>query len=395
MSTLGLMRSRISVLTNHHISDADIDVLINRAHHEEVESGEWSYRQRHLNIASHALASGGTVSIASGATQLIGVGTAFTQADIGRHVRLGGATSNAMPIEIADIELFATPLNSAEYTVDNVTAQGIVTTFGGVQATSAVITILGDNIRYTIDGVTTPTPSIGTLILNGSSLPLSGHTNLDNFQVIAESGTAQVFVTAQHSEEKVLLAQAWPGATITNGTYELFQRYYALPANVDIVQQINHGDAPLTKKTTYEFDLSDPSRQETSDRARHWAPAGIKATGEKLIELWPITTVSEHYSVDYLIGHTTLVDSIDRSIAPAPIIEHRVMVDACSALASKTGDMKWLQIAQFHEARYQLALERMMAADASRFGQLEQVLDLEGLNGGVYYDNDYIALHDV
>ena len=91
-----------------------------------------------------------------------------------------------MPIEILDVAVFPNALNSTNYNVTNAVVVTLTTTFSGVQATNASFTAMGGNIRYTIDGTTTPTPSVGTQIFDGSAFTLSGHTNLDNFQVIAE-----------------------------------------------------------------------------------------------------------------------------------------------------------------------------------------------------------------
>ena len=301
-----------------------------------------------------------------------------------------------MPIEIANVATFPNALDAAEYTVTNAAVVTLTTTFGGVQATNATMTILGGNIRYTIDGVTTPTPSVGTQVLDGSSLPLSGHTNLDNFQVIAEGADVTLFVTMSRDTQEVTLAQTWPGATLSGASYELFQRYYALPADVDIIQSINHGDTTLLERTTEELDWSDPARQHRSDRASYFARAGTKlSTGEKLIEMWPITTVAEHYSLDYLAGHTPLVNGIDRPLAPAAIIENAVLQDCCATLYAKSGDQRWMTLRETYREDYELARERMMAADSTRFGQLKQALDREVYGGGSYYDYAYMVSHDI
>jgi len=361
-----------------------------------VQSGEWSYRRKHLNFASYALSNTGTVDIANGSALLVGTGTAFTSADIGRHVRLGGATSNAMPIEILDVAVFPNALNSTNYNVTNAAVVTLTTTFSGVQATNASFTAMGGNIRYTIDGTTTPTPSVGTQIFDGSAFTLSGHTNLDNFQVIAEGADVTLFVTMSHDTEEVTLAQTWPGATLSGASYELFQRYYALPADVDIILAINHGETTLVEKTTAELDWGDPSRQDRSDKALYFAHAGEKATtGEKLIELWPITTTAVHYSCDYFAGHTPLVDGIDRPLVPPAIIEAAVLMDCCATQFAKTGDQRWMTMRSEHRADYEAARERMMAADSSRIGQLQQILDRDLSGGGVHHDYSYMVSHDI
>lgn len=395
MTDFSDIQTRISLLTNNHIGSADIKALINRVHQEEVESHEWHYRQKRFNLATTALKNTGTVSVANGATKVFGTDTNFENSDVGRHIRLG-ETSGVIAIEIDDVRLFPDALNFQEYVVTNADVTTIATSFSGAQATQAEFTVLQDNIRYTIDG-TTPTPTVGQQVLVGNIFTISGHTNLDNFQMIAETSSANVSVTSSRTTQELVLKHAWPGSTLTDAEYEMFTKYYALPADVDTVLRVVQSEISLKEWTPFEIDMYDPDRCERSDHPTYWARAGENSSGQKLIELWPVSTVAQHISVEYLAGHTDMVNNSDRPLVPPSVLENKAMLDACAIMFAKQGDSRWLQLSSKFEARYAHALERIARQDSTRFGRLEQVLDLDGMGYGRRgaFDYSYIVDHDV
>lgn len=393
MTTLATMRSRIQTLTNNHIAAADIDALINRVHQEEVESREWHYRQKRMTLASETIKSAGTIDIASGATTVYGTGTSFVSTDVGKYLR-AGSTYATVPVEVTDVTLFPSALNFTAYTVTNSAVVTIGTSFGGVQATQAEFTVLNGNIRYTIDG-STPTTAVGNLILAGSSFTLTGHTNLDNFQMIAESTDAEVSVTTSRTTQELTIATAWPGAAVVAGTYELFRRYYTLPADVEDIQMINHAWYALREKTTYELDITDSDRSERADHWRYYARAGVDSQGQKLLEPWPVATTAQLYQLDYLAGHVDLVNDSDLALVPSAVMENKTLFDACLTVFAKTGDDRWMKLATGAEKRYNDAIARLPLTDSVRAGRIKQVLDLDGVgyNNG-YLGYDYMVRHD-
>lgn len=394
MTTFGLMRSRVKTLTNKHISDEDINELLNRVHQEEVESGEWHYRQKHTMIASTALKTGGMISVSTGDTTVFGTGTAFTEDDIGKYIRMG-AQFESMPIPIADVVLFPSAVRFDTYTVSSATAIPIGTTQDGVQGTKATLTVLGGDIRYTIDG-TLPTTTAGHFVMEGNEFVISGHTNLDNFRIIATGATASVTVTIERDTQEIELLYPWPDLSLVDVSYEIFTRYYALPTNVDLIQRLNHIDVPLVEWTGAEIDLNDPNRRECSDTAYRWARAGVNNDGQKLVELWPLTTEAKLYQVEYLAGHTPMVLDTDRPLVPPTLLESKALQDAAYTIYAKTGDDRWLRLADKHEKRYDKALERLAGADTTRFGRLDHVLDLDGLHGNRRQLGwSYMVDHDV
>ena len=78
-------------------------------------------------------------------------------------------------------------------------AISIVTTAGTVEATKATITVLGNDVRYRYNGLD-PTTTAGHYLGAGNQRELFGHTNLDQFRMIAVAGTATVTVTIEEPE---------------------------------------------------------------------------------------------------------------------------------------------------------------------------------------------------
>ena len=395
-STLLNMRTRIKTLTNNHISDADINALINRVHQEEVESNEWSYRQKRFLLTSGVIKTDGTVSATQNGTSLGGAGTAFTVSDSGKHIRIG-ATPEAFPIEILDVSSFPDAIGGDTIIVTNAGVSTISTTFAGILGTKAVLTITGGDLRYYYDG-STPTPTDGLYAFDGSQITITGHDNLDNLKMIAVAGNVNVSYTVEREAQDVTLAYPWPSASVTDQTYELFTRYYVMPSVVDDVRLIRHVNYSLTELSPFKLDLMDASRQERSDQATNWAKAGRNDGGQQLIELWPVTTAARHYEVEYLAGHVDLVNDTDRAIVPPAVIENRALVDTCTTMMAKTGDARWVKLAEWHEKRYEAAREKLSVADYSRFGIAETVFDLDAVgysNNHLAMDYGYMVLHDV
>lgn len=390
MSTLALMVQRIKTLTNNHVSEADIKALINRVHQTEVESREWHYRRKRMSLVSSALKSSGTVSIEQGSTLVMGTGTDFELSDVGRFIRLN---HEDMPLLIRDIQIFPGTLGFLSYDVTPDAAIGIQTSFLGAGATHATFTVLGGNIRYHYDG-SIPTPTDGHLIQSGNEFTLDGSLNLLRFRMIAETTTTQVSVTLQRQIDEVYLETAWPGESLVDVSYELFTRFYPMPADCLDVLTIKQANRPLQKLVQEEVDLMDPARQTRGDLAYKWANAGTNSSNRRLIELWPSTTVPRVYEVEYMAGHTPLVANEDRPLCPSTVVENKALSEACLTAFAKTGDDRWTRLASMFEQKYYMEIEDLKAADAQRFGVLEQVLDLDGIGYRNHTSWDYWVTHD-
>ena len=62
-------------------------------------------------------------------------------------------------------------------------------------STYAVVCAEGANVKYSTDGTTTPTASVGMLLLQNSCVALAGSTTISNFRAIQASATATLDVS--------------------------------------------------------------------------------------------------------------------------------------------------------------------------------------------------------
>jgi len=101
---------------------------------------------------------------------------------------------------MSDVNSFHKAIGAVQtITVTTALAQSITTIAGQLLATKARFTVLGDDIRYQYDG-NDPTTAVGHYVGNGLTFELYGHTNLDQFRMIAVFGTATVTVQIEAPE---------------------------------------------------------------------------------------------------------------------------------------------------------------------------------------------------
>ena len=98
MSTFGTMKDRLSLISAGHKTESEIGDLINRVHQEECENYDWHDRFKKDLIASVAVKTDGTISLAQDSAAVIGSSTAFASTDVGSYFRPG---SDEVLIEIS------------------------------------------------------------------------------------------------------------------------------------------------------------------------------------------------------------------------------------------------------------------------------------------------------
>lgn len=82
-----------------------------------------------------------------------------------------------------------TPLSPGQHNLAIVSATALTIPTGSTYATVCAATA---NAKYTTDGTTTPTSSVGMTLANGACVTLSGATVLANFKAISSTGTLDV-----------------------------------------------------------------------------------------------------------------------------------------------------------------------------------------------------------
>jgi len=101
---------------------------------------------------------------------------------------------------MSDVNSFHKAIGSLQtIPVTTAAAVGITTVAGQLLATKARFTVIGDDIRYQYDG-SDPTTAVGHYAGNYWTFELFGHTNLDQFRMIATTGSATVTVQIEAPE---------------------------------------------------------------------------------------------------------------------------------------------------------------------------------------------------
>lgn len=105
-ATLAQIIAYAGVVCNQELTDQQIVVLLNLAHLEEVESYPWGRLQRDFTLNSFGQYTQGTVTVAQGSPQVVGVGTNWTPSMTGMY--FAGATLNAnQPTQMVPIPINA------------------------------------------------------------------------------------------------------------------------------------------------------------------------------------------------------------------------------------------------------------------------------------------------
>lgn len=93
------------------------------------------------------------------------------------------------PSLVTGAPYFYTPLSPGQHGLAPTSATGLTIPSGSTYATVCASTA---TVRYTTDGTTVPTSSVGQPLASGSCVALSGKTVLTNFSAFSSSGTLDV-----------------------------------------------------------------------------------------------------------------------------------------------------------------------------------------------------------
>ena len=91
--------------------------------------------------------------------------------------------------EVAIVQYPFTPLSPGQHNLACTSATGLTVPAGAIYA---VIQAAGATVKYTTDGTTTPTSSVGMTLAAGATLTLSGAAAIANFKAISASGTLDI-----------------------------------------------------------------------------------------------------------------------------------------------------------------------------------------------------------
>jgi succinate dehydrogenase/fumarate reductase flavoprotein subunit len=97
--------------------------------------------------------------------------------------------SGTIIAEVAAGQYPFTPLSPGQHNLALVSSTGLTAPTG---ATYAIVQAAGATVKYTTDGATTPTATVGMTLGVGSSIALSGAQVIANFRAISATGTLDV-----------------------------------------------------------------------------------------------------------------------------------------------------------------------------------------------------------
>lgn len=224
-------------------------------------------------------------------------------------------------------------------------------------------TITVTNGSPVIMGVGTAwTSNMAGMVLRAGTSTATATTQLQPVGIDSVQSATQLTLIAPYSQN----SQSALG-------YQIFPLFYNIPMMdrvIGVRQQV-----PLGRRTHDFFNLADPYRYNQSSPARFWAPFGSNHDGNCKIELWPIETSSNPYSVYGLRQRVDLANPTDIPTLPSGIVMNKAIVKCCETLNSLTGDQRWSNQRDYYLGIYETQLGRAIEADNERYGTIAQIRD--------------------
>jgi hypothetical protein len=174
----------------------------------------------------------------------------------------------------------------------------------------------------------------------------------------------------------ITLQDPYPLAGASGMGYQIFPLFYSIRGIQRVIgvrQQVQLG-----RRNHGFINQRDPYRYNQSSPARFWAPFGQNHDGSAKIELWPIETISNPYSVYGLKGHLDLMNPTDLPLIPSGLIVNKTIGKCCETVYSLTGDTRWVTQRDFYYKRYGDELDRAIESDREEFGVIQQIKDSIG-----------------
>lgn len=99
MATFGDMQQDVSLLVSGRVAGPDIAALLNRAQQQIAEAYDWSFLRTNVVLNSILPKQLGTITVSNTNASVLGNGTAFTAADVGSFLWVGGLNIPPIPIQ--------------------------------------------------------------------------------------------------------------------------------------------------------------------------------------------------------------------------------------------------------------------------------------------------------
>lgn len=193
---------------------------------------------------------------------------------------------------------------------------------------------------------------------------------------ISSTATTQLVpipIDSVQGATQLTMSDVYPLASGSGLGYQIFPLFYSIVGVQRVVgvrQQV-----ALGRRSHQWFNNVDPYRYNQSSPARYWAPFGQDDNGFAKIELWPIETSANVYSVYGLRAHIDLVNPTDLPLLPSGLIVQKTIGKCCEALYSRNGDQRWVNPRDYAFERYKYELEKAIESDREEFGVVSQIQD--------------------
>jgi hypothetical protein len=256
--------------------------------------------------------------------------------------------------------------------------------------------------RYTeIIILTTAQESTGTwTVTNGSSTATAGATvslgAADEGKYIRFGTDDSLYVIGAISGSNVTLEDfkgntvSYAGTTSTTATYVMFPRWYNIGTAVERVLG-GFYKQKISEITQDQLDNTDPVRSTTGDPTKF--VLGPRDTSDRVqIELWPRPTGTIGVPFRIEVGHTDL-SGTNTPIVPSNVVVWKASILACDFIFAKTGDERWLALANKYEKDFEKTFKRMADQDEPKAGLPHYIQD-PGRGSGLA-GTDFALSHDV
>ena len=151
----------------------------------------------------------------------------------------------------------------------------------------------------------------------------------------------------------------WPGASASGQSYVMFKRLYNLGNGVAEIRSVK-GQETMTEVPEEYLDAVDPARTQTASWPYHFARAAADQSGSNdavRVEFYPRPLAPRIITVGILRAHVDLVPS-QTSIVPCGPLEWYTAQDMCYKLFGRTGENRWLTLADKYAGNAEISLER-------------------------------------
>lgn len=249
--------------------------------------------------------------------------------------------------------------------------------------------------------VTTPAYSTGTVALNGDPTKVDGTGTAWTSALVGRflrvANAVSFYRITAVSGQQLTLEAAYPTPFDAGSSYTIFQLFYPLAADVDVLQSQAYWHR-LVETTVEGMDRVDAQRSTTGQEPYAFLYQGMDSAGRVQIELRPVPSTAVALRYSYLSTAPVLVPGTDDAVEiplDADLLDYLATAEAlyvwCAEHADSPAADRLLNLATRHEQRGQAALPEALFQDAKRAGVAQAGRDemFGGSPGDFYaYEHD-------